>query len=62
MESYLKITLRRSLIGSNEKQRNTLDALKLTKIRRSRVLKDTPNIRGMITVVTHMVDVEEIKK
>jgi len=56
----LQITLVRSLIGSNEKQRATVQTLGLRKIRQSVVQNDTPAIRGMIHHVSHMVKVEEV--
>ena len=56
----LQITLVRSLIGSNEKQRATVQTLGLRKIRQSVVQNDTPAIRGMIHHVSHMVTVEEV--
>lgn len=39
-------------------QRATLIGLGLNKIRRSKVLEDTPSVRGMITKVHHLVKVE----
>lgn len=56
----LKITQVRSLIGQNLKQRRTMEALGLRKIRRSVEQEDTPQIRGMINVVQHLVVVEEL--
>jgi len=38
-------------------QRATLSGLGLNKIGRTRVLEDTPSIRGMIAKVAHMVEV-----
>lgn len=58
----LQITLVRSLIGRNEKQRATVAALGLKKIRQSVVLNDGPAIRGMVNVVNHMVKVEEVQE
>jgi large subunit ribosomal protein L30 len=58
----LKVTLKRSVIKSTQSQRDTVRALGLRKIRQSRVLEDSPAIRGMITKVLHLVDVEEVKK
>ena len=40
-------------------QRATLAGLGLNKIGRTRVLEDTPSIRGMIAKVAHMVEVVE---
>lgn len=59
MAAELKITLVRSLIGKPESQRAVLKGLGLTKMNGSVVLKDTPEIRGMINKVTHLVKVSE---
>ena len=56
----LQITLVRSLIGRNEKQRATVQSLGLSKIRQSVVLNDSPAIRGMVNHVGHLVKVEEV--
>ncbi|OBR68274.1 50S ribosomal protein L30 [Paenibacillus oryzae] len=56
----LQITLVRSLIGRNEKQRATVEALGLRKIRQSVVQNDSPAIRGMVNAVNHLVKVEEV--
>ncbi|MEW6725596.1 50S ribosomal protein L30 [Desulforudis sp. 1088] len=55
-----KITLVRSVIGSNEEQRATVRALGLKKLRQSVIKEDTPQIRGMIRKVSHLVKVEEL--
>lgn len=57
----LKVTLNRSVIGSTETQRATIKGLGLRRIRSSRVLENTPAVRGMIKKVIHLVDVEEIE-
>ena len=57
----LQITLVRSLIGSNEKQRATVESLGLRKLHHSVVQNDSPAIRGMINHVSHMVKVEEVQ-
>jgi len=56
----LKVTLKRSVIGSTESQRATVRGLGLKKIRSSKVLINTPAVRGMIKKVIHLVDVEEV--
>lgn len=58
--SKLKVTLRRSVIGATEKQVATVRGLGLRKIRSTRLLENTPAVRGMIKSVLHMVDVEEV--
>ncbi len=47
-----------SPIGREAYQRATLKGLGLNKLRRSRVLEDTPAVRGMIERVKHLVKVE----
>jgi large subunit ribosomal protein L30 len=57
--SRLKVTQRRSPIGRPAYQRQTLIALGLNKINRSRVIDDTPANRGRIARVRHLVEVED---
>ncbi len=57
----LKVTLKKSTIGSTEGQIATVKGLGLRKLRSSRVLENTPAVRGMIKKVIHLVDVEEIE-
>lgn len=61
MASKLKITLVRSLIGRPETQRKTVRALGLKKLQSSVIHNDTPDIRGKVTKVAHLLDVEEIE-
>ncbi|MBW7995773.1 MAG: 50S ribosomal protein L30 [Candidatus Glassbacteria bacterium] len=55
----LKITQIKSGIGSNKKQKATLEALKLTHHQKTVIHDDTPSVRGMIFRVSHLVRVEE---
>lgn len=55
-----KITQVRSKIGSNQKQRATLESLGLRKINHCVEHENTPVIVGMIKVVSHLVKVEEL--
>lgn len=55
----LKVTQIASPIGRDRSQRAVLIGLGLNKMHRSRVLKDTPAIRGMINKVHHLVRVDE---
>ena len=55
----LKITQTKSTIGQSQKQRGTMEALGLRRIGHSNELNDTPQIRGMIVKVSHLVSVEE---
>ena len=56
----LKITQVRSTIGGKQNQRATLLSLGLRKISQSVERDDTPQIRGMIRTVRHLVTVEEV--
>jgi large subunit ribosomal protein L30 len=51
----------RSTNGTNPKQRATLRSLRLGRIGRSVQRADTPELRGMLTVVDHLVEVEDGK-
>jgi large subunit ribosomal protein L30 len=55
----LKITQVRSAIGTKPKQRGTLRALGLRRIRQTVEHPDKPEIRGMIAAIPHLVRVEE---
>ena len=57
----LRITQLKSVIGIKPDQKATLKALGLRKIRRVVVQNDSPQIRGMIKKVVHLVAVEETK-
>jgi large subunit ribosomal protein L30 len=48
-----------SPIGRRNDQRQTLVGLGLNKLHRTRVLEDTPSVRGMIDKVQHLVRVED---
>jgi large subunit ribosomal protein L30 len=54
----VRVTQTSSPIGRRADQRATLIGLGLNKIRRSRVLANTPAVRGMIDKVRHLVRVE----
>ncbi|MBO0477210.1 50S ribosomal protein L30 [Vagococcus sp. DIV0080] len=58
--SELKITLKRSIIGRPQNQRDTVKALGLNKIRATVVKPNNAAIKGMVNTVSHLVDVEEI--
>ncbi|MFH2094251.1 MAG: 50S ribosomal protein L30 [Bacteroidota bacterium] len=57
----LKLTQIRSKIGSTDKQKRTLQALGLRKIRYSVEVVANPQIVGMISKVKHLITVEEVK-
>lgn len=56
----LKITLVKSVIGSNPKIADTVKALGLKKLNTSVIKEDSPQFRGMINKVNHLVAVEEV--
>lgn len=56
--AMIKVTQLGSPIGRLAKQRETLIGLGLNKRHRSKLLQDTPAVRGMIEVVKHLVKVE----
>lgn len=51
----------KSYIGRPEAQRRVLRGMGLLKLNRSVVLKDTPEIRGMIRKVCHLVEAVEVE-
>jgi large subunit ribosomal protein L30 len=57
--STLKVTQRRSKNGADKRQRDTLRSLGLHKIGQSVQHEDSPQIRGMIHKVRHLVEVSE---
>jgi len=56
----LRVTQIHSAAGRKPGQKETLIGLGLNKLRRSRVLEDTPSVRGMIEKVAHLIKVEEL--
>lgn len=57
----IKIIQVRSRIGSTERQKKTLDALGLRRLNRSVILEATPQIKGMVNKLAHLVKVEELQ-
>jgi large subunit ribosomal protein L30 len=57
--SEIKVTLKRSGIGRNKYFTKVLNGLGLRRLHQTVVLQDTPEIRGMINKVNHMVTVED---
>ena len=55
----INVTLKRSIIGATKRQKDTVKALGLGKLNSTVVHEDTPQIRGMITKVNHLVAVEQ---
>ena len=55
----LSITQVRSAIGRSQKQQGTIRALGIRRLHHTVVHNDTPQIRGMIAKVVHLVSVSE---
>jgi large subunit ribosomal protein L30 len=55
----IKVTQTGSIIGRVKQQEQTLIGLGLNKRHRSKILVDSPEVRGMITAVKHLVKVED---
>lgn len=62
MPLKLKITQIRSVIDRPVRQKRTIEALGLERPNYTVIHNDTPQIRGMINKVTHLLKVEEIKE
>jgi len=58
----LKITQIRSIIDRPERKKRTIKALGLGRPNYVKIHNDTPQIRGMIRKVSHLVKVEEINE
>lgn len=61
MAKKLKFTQVRGTVKKSKRKRRTLEALGLRRIRHTVTHDDTPQIRGMVNAVQHMVDVEEVE-
>ncbi|MGB3225895.1 MAG: 50S ribosomal protein L30 [Desulforhopalus sp.] len=59
MAETITFTLVKSGIGSTKKINATLIGLGLTKMNKTVTRKDTPELRGMLNKVTHLVRMEE---
>jgi len=62
MSEGKKIRVTQIVSGNGQKpgQQATLIGLGLNKISRSRVLNDTPEVRGMVSKIAHLLKVEEL--
>jgi large subunit ribosomal protein L30 len=60
MAKMIKITLTKSTIGASPKQKKVVEALGLRKIRQSVELPNTPQTRGAVAKVSHLLTMEEI--
>ncbi|MFQ5751398.1 MAG: 50S ribosomal protein L30 [bacterium] len=60
-KKQLQITLLKSIIGRNYKQKRTIEALGLKRLHHTVTHNDTPQIRGMVNKVSHLVHVQKKK-
>jgi large subunit ribosomal protein L30 len=58
-EETLKVTQFKSKTGSDQRQRDTLRSIGLRRIGHTVEVKDTPQMRGMLHKVRHLVEVDE---
>ena len=58
MSGSVKVTLVKSIIGTKETHRATVRGLGLRRMNHSRVLVDTPEVRGKINKVSYLLKVE----
>jgi large subunit ribosomal protein L30 len=58
----LRIALTKSPIGYSQKHKDTVRSLGLRKIRQVVERPDSPELRGMLAKVNHLVMVEEVEK
>ncbi len=56
-DKLLKVKLKKSLIGSKDYQRKSVRGLGLSKLGQEVSVKDTPENRGMINKVIHLLEV-----
>lgn len=59
--SKIRVTWKRSTIGRLERQRKCIRALGLKRLNHSVTHDDTPQIRGMIRAVEHLIDWEIVE-
>ena len=57
----LHVTYKKSAIGYTERQKKTIQALGLRRLNQTVEHEDTPEIRGMIAKVSHLVEVKEVQ-
>ncbi|MBS1255069.1 MAG: 50S ribosomal protein L30 [Deltaproteobacteria bacterium] len=61
MAQKIKVTQIRSSIGSQKNQKACLRGLGLRKINSNSVLENTPEIRGMIQKINHLVRIDSVE-
>jgi large subunit ribosomal protein L30 len=61
-EKKIRVTLVRSPIGNNERNRATVRALGLHRLGQTVEQVDTLSLRGMLAKVNHLVKIEEVQE
>lgn len=61
-QKKLKVTLKRSVIGRPQPQKRTVEALGLRRMHHTVIHNDTPQIRGMINKIIHLIEIEDIQE
>lgn len=62
MATKLKVTQLKSVISEKQNQRDTLRSLGLRRIGDSVIREDSPQLRGYVRTVAHLVKVEEVSE
>jgi large subunit ribosomal protein L30 len=57
----IRVTQVKSAIKKPKRQKLTLEALGLRKLHQTIEVEGTPQVRGMVAKVAHLVEVEEVK-
>ncbi|MBT5875554.1 MAG: 50S ribosomal protein L30 [Candidatus Latescibacteria bacterium] len=61
MAIRIRVTQKRSAIGRVRKQKLTLEALGIHKMHQTVIHNDTPQIRGMIAKIPHLLEVDMLE-
>ncbi|MFO7447808.1 MAG: 50S ribosomal protein L30 [Ignavibacteriaceae bacterium] len=61
MDKKIKITQTKSIIDRPKDQKRTIEALGLGRPNYFKIHNDTPQIRGMVNKVQHLVIIEELE-
>lgn len=56
----VRLTLVKSPIGSQKRQKDTVKALGLPRVRSTRIVTMTPHMEGMVKKVAHLLDIEDV--
>ncbi len=55
----ITVTLKKSLIGTNDRQKANVRGLGLRKVGTKKTLENTPAVRGMIKKIIHLLEINE---